>query len=42
MYIIEDFREPISSSTKMVMDAIPEMKLVPIKYKNEFLGVINK
>ena len=42
LYIIEDFREPFSSSTKMVMDAIPEMKLVPIKHKNEFLGVINK
>ena len=42
MYIIEDFRAPVSSTIRQLKDAIPEMELVSIKHNNEFLGVINK
>lgn len=42
IYIIEDFQKPHSSSTKKVKDAIPEIELIPIQYKNEWIGVIKK
>ena len=42
LYIIEDFELPHSSSTKKVKDAIPEIELIPIQYKNEWIGVIKK
>ena len=40
--IIEDFELPHSSSTKKVKDAIPEIELIPIQYKNEWIGDIKK
>ena len=42
MYIIEDFQKPHETSVKVIKEAIPEIKLYEIEYKNELIGVIRK